>query len=226
MSGTAQPGSPKKEWAAGGAKGTPWSVGANTWARPQYSSSAYQKDQPRPVTNSARMFDESPNGTSLPMTYAPGPNTKRQFSKQGFEGSSEKEQHYAAANPHKSNINLAHPSPPVAVRAPWGTDMDCQRTERKLEHAAPPQGWQGQYDSSLHCRRNTNAASGERVNDKESVQQLLSLDDPVERPTNWTNQDPAHASYGGQVQDWAQNMDSNLSSRRQMRAQGYDGNDC
>ena len=96
--GTAQPGSPKKEWAAGGAKGTPWSVGANTWARPQYSSSAYQKDQPRPVTNSARyvccsppthtldnylcsMFDESPNGTSLPMTYAPGPNTKRQFSK-------------------------------------------------------------------------------------------------------------------------------------------------
>lgn len=165
---------------------------------------------------------------------------------QGFEGSSEKEQHYAAHNPHKSNINLAHPSPPAAVRlhcssiqyvtfcvcdrsvhhggltwivernqrGSWNTrpllryKMDANRHQchercgcrdgkvntiprctvdaTQMWAAERPGALVSKLPAPVRCVWRIN-----RVDDKESVQQLLSLDDPVERPTNWTNQDPA-----------------------------------
>merc|ERR1711934_58551 len=215
LRGVAQPGSPQKEWGAGGHKATPWSLGASTWTRPQHSATAFQREQQRNFRKSHSAFDESPNGTSLPLTYAPGPCVKRQFSNQCFEASTN-------APPSQPNdLSLSTPSlaKTTLVTAPYGTDLDERQNLQRVSHSVPPQGWQGSYDSCLHNRRLTNPGAkmpGAFVEEGQSVHELISPFEPVEKP----EKQPSNAIYGGQVQDWQGSMDSNLSSRRQLRAQG------
>eukprot|EP00658_Telonema_sp_P-2_P079067 TRINITY_DN7565_c0_g1_i16.p1 TRINITY_DN7565_c0_g1~~TRINITY_DN7565_c0_g1_i16.p1 ORF type:complete len:212 (+),score=13.18 TRINITY_DN7565_c0_g1_i16:189-824(+) len=188
-------------------KVAPWSVGGNAYSRPQFSKGAFQREQRLTYKSGHTVFDESPNGTSLPMTYAPSACNKRQFSQQGFDLK-------ASGSPVPSVMSLATPSTGyTTVSPPWGTDLEAQN----VGHTAPPQGWQGTFDSTLHTRRNVNPGACEpRAVEAHSVRELLCPYHQTPKP----GAPMTSVTYGSQVQDWQENQDSNLSTRRQYRGQG------
>eukprot|EP00656_Telonema_subtile_P013284 TRINITY_DN16740_c0_g1_i1.p1 TRINITY_DN16740_c0_g1~~TRINITY_DN16740_c0_g1_i1.p1 ORF type:complete len:201 (-),score=13.99 TRINITY_DN16740_c0_g1_i1:104-706(-) len=179
-------------------------VVGNAYSRPQFSNSSFQREQQVKTKQGQRIFDNSPNGTSLPRTYTPGSCHKRQFSNGGFQ---------AGAPPQPHPLSLATPS---LVQPPWGTSAPASTSVKHcgVGHAAPPQGWQGQYDSGLHKARNCNPGANQpRAREAQSVRELMypSMSPPVS-PTPRTRR-----PLESQVQDWQGGQDSTILARRLAR---------
>merc|ERR1711907_23891 len=169
--------------------------------------------RPDPARDQSRVFDPSPNGTSLPLTYAPRPCKKAQFSESGFD----KQPGHEDEESHMEYSSLATP-------AVTQSKVEASESRHYVPNATPPQGWHGGYDSSLSKHRLTASSctmvdpSAQRGRPAYGVAELLapSLGE-VEPPTQ-------NLSRGLQdqvtIQDWQSNCDSQLCARRQFRGQG------
>lgn len=156
--------------------------------------------RPDPRTQNERVFDPSPNGTSLPLTYAPRACKIAQFSESGFDNKSRD----------------ADPTSPITGLVDPGA-----ANYHNLPNSTPPQGWQTSYDSALHRPRLT-ANSRTMVDPHQGRVQPTSSVAELIAPGEHFSGPPARNGLKDSVsiQDWQSNLDSRLCARRQYRGQG------
>merc|ERR1711871_347950 len=155
--------------------------------------------RPDPSASTSRVFDPSPNGTSLPLTYAPRACKIAQFSESGFD----KVPGEQSAEPHASSL------------LPKRATEEAQNLHN-LPNSTPPQGWQTSYDSALHKPRLT-APSRTMVDPyQQRVQPGQSVAELIAPGVHFTGQPTRNGLKDSvSIQDWQSNLDSRLCARRQ-----------